>query len=53
MPEDTNETYEEQVMRCLSQMVVTGEVLMERREDGQLYFSLNDTTPTKDYVYEL
>jgi hypothetical protein len=44
MPE-TNETYEEQVLRVLKEMVLSGEVLAEER-DGELYFTLNDT-PTE------
>lgn len=40
MPE-TNETYEEQVLQVLKEMVLSGEVLMEER-DGELYFALVD-----------
>lgn len=40
MPE-TNETYEEQVLRVLKEMVLSGEVLAEER-DGELYFTLVD-----------
>jgi hypothetical protein len=36
---DTNETYEEQVLQALKEMVLSGEVLMEER-DGELYFTL-------------
>ena len=52
MPE---ETHEEQILRCLKTMVENVEVLMEHREDGELYFSLVDpTTLANDtYVYEL
>ena len=51
MKNDT-ETEEEQLTRVLSEMVKSGELLMEER-DGELYFSLNKPTPSKDYVYEL
>lgn len=50
MPE---ETYEEQVLRVLGEMVKTGEVNMEQRDDGELYFSLNETVAKEPYVYEL
>ncbi len=50
MPE---ETQEEQIMSCLKTMVETGEVLMEHREDGELYFSLNEAALHEPYVYEL
>ena len=50
MPE---ETHEEQVIRVLGEMVTTGEVNMEQREDGELYFSLNETVAKEPYVYEL
>ncbi len=38
---DTNETHEEQVLRVLKEMVLSGEVLAEER-DGELYFALVD-----------
>ena len=50
--ENDTETEEEQLTRVLSEMVKSGELLMEER-DGELYFSLNQPTPSKDYVYEL
>ena len=51
--ENNTETEEEQLARVLSEMVESGELLMEDR-DGELYFSLNKPTPSKeDYVYEL
>ena len=49
---EPNETHEEQVLRVLKEMVQTGEVLMEHHEDGEVYFSLNQTK-LPDYVYEL
>lgn len=51
MKNDT-ETEEEQLARVLSEMVKSGELLVEDR-DGELYFSLNDKPSSKDYVYEL
>lgn len=48
-----NETHEEQVIRVLGEMVATGEVKMEQQEDGELYFSLNETVVKEPYVYEL
>lgn len=48
-----NETHEEQVLRVLGEMVKAGEVNMEQREDGELYFSLNETVSKEPYVYEL
>ena len=50
MPE---ETHEEQVLRVLGEMVKAGEVNMEQHEDGELYFSLNETVAKEPYVYEL
>ena len=50
MPE---ETHEEQVLRVLGEMVTTGEVNMEQHEDGELYFSLNETVVKEPYVFEL
>jgi hypothetical protein len=38
---DPDETYEEQVLRVLKDMVQSGEVLAEER-DGELYFTLNN-----------
>jgi hypothetical protein len=48
-----NETHEEQVLRVLGEMVKAGEVNMEQHEDGELYFSLNETVAKEPYVYEL
>jgi len=53
MPKQTNETHEEQVLRVLGEMVKDGEVNMEQREDGELYFSLNEAVGKEPYVYEL
>lgn len=47
------ETHEEQVMRCLKEMVQDGQVLMEHREDGELYFSLAEPVLDTNDPYEL
>ena len=50
--ENNTETEEERLVRILSEMVESGELLMEER-DGELYFTLSNPAPLKDYVYEL
>jgi len=48
-----DETHEEQVMRCLKEMVEDGQVLMEHGEDGELYFSLAEPVVEPVEPYEL
>jgi hypothetical protein len=36
---DTNETHDEQLLRVLKEMVLSGELIAEER-DGELYFTL-------------
>ena len=42
---EPTETYEEQVLRVLNEMVLSGEILTVER-DGEVYFKINEETDT-------